>query len=469
MSPVQADPQGTEAGSPARAAPSKNPRALHRLPLEAAPTPHKVARQPGVLLDAATRSTMERRFGYDFGHVRVHADEGAAASTQELGARAYALGPHLAFGRGQYAPDTPAGQRLLAHELAHVVQQDTAAPGASASAREPAREADALQTNALETDANCAAEAVSSGRAASVHQRATGVHALRQASSATADPAAAAPKPAKPQREERFNIGRGGHRVDAELDRAVGWLTVKMKCKFNPVNSPLPWPSPARFAQFQADYIRGVTTRWSFKHFLVPETACAGEPQAVSVRVQVIPVTSGEQFTLNVGYTTSFQQSWVGGRTATLDILDVERRSDIPQTPSEHEFGHMLGLPHIHCDRNAPECYGTTSEERADILGEGSFVSPRDYQPFAELMPYFTGCNYGVRRASQIPTSSAPGIGGAIGGLVGGVGLGLAGAAIGGSLFGPVGAVVGGLVGLVGGAIGGFFAGRAIATPRVPS
>jgi hypothetical protein len=128
----------------------------------------------------------------------------------------------------------------------------------------------------------------------------------------------------------------------------------------------------------------------------------------------------------------------------------------------------MLGLPHIHCDRDDKECYGVTREEKADIMGEGSFVSPRDYEPFAELMPAFTGCTYKVKQASQIPTSRGPDIGGAIGGLLGAVGGALGGFALGG-LLGPVGAIVGGALGLIAGGIGGFFAGRAIGTPEVPS
>jgi hypothetical protein len=66
---------------------------------------------------------MERRFLHDFSRVRVHADLPAAASAANLQARAYTVGPHIAFARGAYDPGTDAGKRLVAHELAHVVQQ----------------------------------------------------------------------------------------------------------------------------------------------------------------------------------------------------------------------------------------------------------------------------------------------------------------------------------------------------------
>jgi uncharacterized protein DUF4157 len=85
-------------------------------------------------LSAATRATMEPRFGHDFSNVRVHADERAAAAARDLRAHAYTLGSQIVFGAGRYQPETSDGQRLIAHELAHVLQQRHAAgPPATAS------------------------------------------------------------------------------------------------------------------------------------------------------------------------------------------------------------------------------------------------------------------------------------------------------------------------------------------------
>ncbi len=74
-------------------------------------------------LDAATRVEMEQRFSHDFSQVRVHTDTPAASAAAGVNAKAYTIGSDLVFGEGHYAPETHAGQRLLAHELAHVVQQ----------------------------------------------------------------------------------------------------------------------------------------------------------------------------------------------------------------------------------------------------------------------------------------------------------------------------------------------------------
>src|SRR5262249_3239706 len=60
---------------------------------------------------------------YDFGQVRIHADERAAASARAENALAYTVGWDVVYGNGQYAPHTTEGLRLLAHELTHVVQQ----------------------------------------------------------------------------------------------------------------------------------------------------------------------------------------------------------------------------------------------------------------------------------------------------------------------------------------------------------
>ena len=74
-------------------------------------------------LDSGTRAFFESRFGADFTHVRVHADSEAADSARSANALAYTLGRDLVFAPGQYTPGTTDGRRLIAHELAHVLQQ----------------------------------------------------------------------------------------------------------------------------------------------------------------------------------------------------------------------------------------------------------------------------------------------------------------------------------------------------------
>src|SRR5688572_8546075 len=89
---------------------------------------HEVLLSGGRPLDAEVRAPMEARFGHAFDQVRVHTDGRAAKSARAVSALAYTVGRDVVFGDGQYAPTTGRGERLLAHELAHVVQQRSAAP-----------------------------------------------------------------------------------------------------------------------------------------------------------------------------------------------------------------------------------------------------------------------------------------------------------------------------------------------------
>jgi len=83
---------------------------------------HDVLRSTGQQLDTSTRSFMEPRFGHDLSRVRVHNDREAASSAEAIGARAYTVREHIVFGPQQYDMATGDGRRLLAHELAHVLQ-----------------------------------------------------------------------------------------------------------------------------------------------------------------------------------------------------------------------------------------------------------------------------------------------------------------------------------------------------------
>jgi Domain of unknown function (DUF4157) len=103
-------------------------------------------RVPGQPLEPALAHRFGNAFGHDFSRVRVHADASAARSADELDALAYTFGTHIAFGAGQYRPSTMTGQRLIAHELAHVVQQER---GAAGHTRDPEADADRAACAAL--------------------------------------------------------------------------------------------------------------------------------------------------------------------------------------------------------------------------------------------------------------------------------------------------------------------------------
>lgn len=99
----------------------------------------------GVSLDRRTRNEMSAKFGHDFSSVRIHTDSHAAESAAALGANAFTLGSDIVFGAGQYTPSSPLTDRLLAHELTHVVQQSQLGDG---DMRRTSRKSDASEREA---------------------------------------------------------------------------------------------------------------------------------------------------------------------------------------------------------------------------------------------------------------------------------------------------------------------------------
>ncbi|MBI4000190.1 MAG: DUF4157 domain-containing protein [Nitrospira defluvii] len=119
--------------------------------MDAPPLVHDVLASPSRPLDAETRGFFAARFGHDFANVRVHTDVEAAESARSVNALAYTVGRDVVFGAGQYSPNTRAGQRLLAHELTHVVQQTGRSASTTHSAAGPLNSAAAVKAVKPET------------------------------------------------------------------------------------------------------------------------------------------------------------------------------------------------------------------------------------------------------------------------------------------------------------------------------
>ena len=115
---------------------------------EIPPVVHEVLGSAGQPLDATTRALFEPRFGHDFSQVRVHTNAKAAESTRAVDALAYTVGQDVTFGTGQYAPGTARGNKLLAHELTHVVQQARTGSAVSRSAKAISNTSDAAEVEA---------------------------------------------------------------------------------------------------------------------------------------------------------------------------------------------------------------------------------------------------------------------------------------------------------------------------------
>jgi hypothetical protein len=122
----------------------------------------------GARLPAELRAEMEARFGHDFSAARLHVGADAAHAAEAIGAEAFTLGQNIVFAGGSYTPGTEAGRALLAHELAHVVQQGRGGPAPSGDPE-----------SALEAEASRAAEGISGDGPVAI-SGASGVGVARQ-------------------------------------------------------------------------------------------------------------------------------------------------------------------------------------------------------------------------------------------------------------------------------------------------
>ena len=128
---------------------------------EVPPIVHEVLRSPGQPLERDTQNFMESRLGHNFSQVRVHADTRASESARSIDSLAYTVGSNIVFASGHYCPGTPTGQYLLAHELAHVIQQRNVLAPKSLSISQP--------DSIYEQDADRAAKAVVNLRGSPAH------------------------------------------------------------------------------------------------------------------------------------------------------------------------------------------------------------------------------------------------------------------------------------------------------------
>ena len=110
----------------------------------------------GVPLNSGIRSRMGAVMGRDFSEVRIHTDATASELSDDLNARAFTVGQNIAFGKGEYQPGSPVGDALIAHELAHVVQQK-GGPSSPVSASKTSLQTDSLETQADRSAVNVVA------------------------------------------------------------------------------------------------------------------------------------------------------------------------------------------------------------------------------------------------------------------------------------------------------------------------
>jgi len=123
----------------------------------------------GAALDRSVGSALESSMGA-LGDIRIHTDDGAAALSRAVSARAFTVGSDIYFARGEYRPGTPDGNELIAHEVAHTVQQQGGTPSVQSKLEVSA------PGDAAEVEADRAADAMTRGERAQVSAAPEAVH-----------------------------------------------------------------------------------------------------------------------------------------------------------------------------------------------------------------------------------------------------------------------------------------------------
>jgi len=174
----------------------------------------QAATDSGAPLRADLRERFEGSLGADLSAVRVHTGDASAEAASAVGARAYAVGNDIHFGAGHYQPDDPFGLHLIAHEVAHTVQQAGGAPH-----RKDKLEV-SVPGDAAEVEADRAADAMVAGASFALSAPFGGGLSRQPAAPAKADAPAAGGDPKANEAAEAEK--RALKEYDAELRRQAG-------------------------------------------------------------------------------------------------------------------------------------------------------------------------------------------------------------------------------------------------------
>jgi len=376
---------------------------------------HEVLREPGQALDGDTRRAMEAGFGHDFSRVRVHADARAGASARAVDAQAYTVGRDIVFAPGAYQPRTAHGQRLLAHEMAHTLQQGQAAgaPATLQVARADSsheQQADSLAAQALNGTTN------ELGNEPGNQLGNDPNHDLAPRGRVSAVPPQLAREPDALKKHFAYDRSEFGDRFDAYVDKVSHTVTLIMGVDFTLAGWPGHTPEKEKekaAADFKTRFKSVIQSTWGGVYAL--QSACHGNADKFEAKVRIDLDSTNPHVTIYLHPDTPGGRSGAADGQSAMQVGDVfakERTRLLPdakgkpkehtfhQVTAAHEFGHLIGLQHIHCKGNEEQCYGMTPQAAADIMGSGSVVSQRDYRPFVKIMERYgkdaklpEGCN----------------------------------------------------------------------------
>jgi len=226
--------------------------------------------------------------------------------------------------------------------------------------------------------------------------------------------------------ERRYNIDVNGHNdlFDAVLSHKNAKLTLVMRIDFRfHAGATGTAPTPAQQRAFIRRFRRDVARVWSEMYALVPVGAVPNNYlDTYFADILIVPSNRNPHYVAHIGSTTGpyvntdppsatigsggpyveRTNKWVRMGTGDVGLYSggSVQGINMRQYTAAHEFGHMMGLSHIHCDAGGaahPNCYGTTNAERANIMGLGNRVTRGNYLPFVVAMRRFTGTRWRAR------------------------------------------------------------------------
>jgi hypothetical protein len=142
--------------------------ALHEPATPAVDLPSLISKSGHRPLDPSTRAFMESGFGRDLGHLRVHADRAGGDAATAMNAQAFTTGRDIYFAHDQYQPNTAVGRHLIAHEVAHTIQQSHRMTPSDAISRKGRSPSVGSPSDRFEGEADRAADALAAGQPATV-------------------------------------------------------------------------------------------------------------------------------------------------------------------------------------------------------------------------------------------------------------------------------------------------------------
>ena len=355
---------------------------------------------PGAPVEPSIAGHAGQAFGADLGRVQVHTGPAAARLASMESATAVAVGEHVAFAEGAYQPNTPVGDALIAHELAHVAQQRDAGPATAA-----AKPVERAPAGDLEAEADQAAGGVMArvygGIQTGVKELTRGPMALRRCGSGTrpvpTDPFLArlhaklyaAPRDTAGYWGEVGTVGttRAGDAVvrtgietfvrDGKLSRAEGFRTICL-LELGPERG---WPLPVK------NFAQGVDSGT----FTVSVMPPAGADPLREFCVSQAGVAAEGAADVRANYRTAFNSRWESARVAALlTEFDASIPSKGPRNQRAHFiFDELYAIPAYRTayDTNAPAGFREMADTHVAPDGVNLTASPRLQDLRATLAP----------------------------------------------------------------------------------